>query len=113
MEGMENIVAARAGNINPQTSFHPRLLFNIPPPKYLSTVQPRAKDIMVKEVVSVSTKSTPLFTVMEIMREQNIRFIPVLDDHRKPKGVITLMELARSGIAREQRQSGRERSLRR
>ena len=33
-EGMENVVAARAGNVNPQTSF---ILdyFDIQPPKYL------------------------------------------------------------------------------
>ena len=105
-EGMENVVAARAGNVNPQTSF---ILdyFNIQPPKYLSSVHPRAKDIMVREIVSVSEK-TPLFTVMEIMREQNIRFIPVLDKDSKPKGVITLMELAKSGIARTATERARE-----
>ncbi|MFQ5329581.1 MAG: putative manganese-dependent inorganic diphosphatase [Thermodesulfobacteriota bacterium] len=105
-EGMENVVAARAGNVNPQTSF---ILdyFKMQPPKYLSSVHPRAKDIMVTEIVSVSEK-TPLFSVMEIMREQNIRFIPVLDKDRKPKGVITLMELAKSGIARTATERARE-----
>ncbi|MEK7772835.1 MAG: putative manganese-dependent inorganic diphosphatase, partial [Deltaproteobacteria bacterium] len=91
-EGMDNVVAARAGDINPQTAFVLDY-FDIQPPKYLPDVYPRAKDVMSVDVVMVP-EDTPLLKVMEIMREQKVRFIPVLDGHGRPKGVLTLTDLA-------------------
>ncbi len=92
-EGFINTKPARAGDINPQTMFilnH----FNITPPKFLPNVYPRASDIMSADVAFVSER-TPLLKVMEIMRDRNIRFVPVVDKERRPKGILTLMDLAK------------------
>ncbi len=104
-EGVDNIEPARAGDINPQTSFILNY-FNIKPPKYLANVYPRAKDIMSKNVISV-TEDTTLLRTMEIIREENVRFIPVLDKSHKPKGIVTLMDLAKIQIAQIEAESSR------
>lgn len=105
-EGEKNVVAARSGDINPQTSF---ILdyFNVPSPRYLADVYPKAKDIMSTDVVVV-TEGTPLLKVMEIMREQKIRFIPVLDKAGKPSGVLTLMDVAKRYSVKIEAESSRE-----
>ena len=92
-EGMDNVVAARAGDINPQTAFILDYL-GIKPPRYLPDVYPKARDIMSEDVVTVP-EATPLLKVMEVMRRQDIRFIPVLDPRGRPSGVVTIMEMAK------------------
>ena len=66
LEGMKNVEAARAGEINPQTSF---ILsrFDIPSPRYISNVYPKARDIMTRDAVSIPPK-TPLIKAMELMQ---------------------------------------------
>ena len=105
-EGAENVVAARAGDINPQTSF---ILdyFKVQPPRYLPNVYPKAADVMTADVVNVS-EETPLLKVMEIMRDELVRFVPVLDPGRRPSGILTLMDLARKYIVRIEAESARE-----
>ncbi|GMR04168.1 MAG: putative manganese-dependent inorganic diphosphatase [Thermodesulfobacteriota bacterium] len=90
--GMENVTAARAGDLNPQTSFILDSL-KIQPPKFLPDVYPRARDIMSGNLITVS-EETPLKDVMDIMREERIRFIPVLNHGSRPVGFLTLMDLA-------------------
>lgn len=104
--GMQNVIAARAGDVNPQTAF---ILdyFKIQPPKYLPNVYVKARDVMSTEIVTVS-EGTPLFKVMDLMREEKIRFVPVLDATGRPKGVLTLMELAKRFIGQASAESRRE-----
>ncbi len=95
-QGRANVVAARAGDVNPQTAF---ILdyFKTPAPKYLPNVYPKARDIMSVDVVHVA-EDTPLLDVIEMMREEKVRFIPVLDAGRRPVGTLSLMDLARRYI---------------
>ncbi len=106
LEGAENVVAARAGDINPQTSFILEY-FNIQPPRYLPNVYPKAADIMTVDVINVS-EETPLLKVMEIMREERVRFVPVLDPEGRPRGILTLMDLAKKYIVKIEAESARE-----
>ncbi|MDP2690348.1 MAG: putative manganese-dependent inorganic diphosphatase [Deltaproteobacteria bacterium] len=102
-EGMTDVHAARAGDVNPQTAF---ILdyFKVPAPRYLPNVYPKARDIMSVDVVHV-TEDAPLLDVIEIMREERVRFIPVLDKGKKPVGALTLMDLARRYITVEAERS--------
>lgn len=96
-KGMQDVVAARAGDLNPQTTFileH----FGIESPLYLANVYPRAKDIMTCDIFTVD-KETPIFNVMKSMEEEKIRIVPVLDDNKKPIGVVTLMDIAEWQVA--------------
>jgi len=90
--GQKDIYAARAGDLNPQTTFILKR-FGIEPPLYLSDVYLRAKDIMTCDIFTVD-KDTPIFNVMKSMEEEKIRIVPVLDDNKKPLGVVTLMDIA-------------------
>lgn len=97
--GQGSFVPARAGDLNPQTEFilnH----FKIQPPRYIADVHPRAKDIMSAGVVTV-TEQTPFHKVLELMRKEEVRFMPVLDPEGRPKGVLTLMELAKRYLEAE------------
>ncbi|MFQ5466180.1 MAG: putative manganese-dependent inorganic diphosphatase [Thermodesulfobacteriota bacterium] len=105
-EGMENVEAARAGDLNPQTSFILDYL-GIEPPRYLPDVFLRARDVMSTDVVTVA-EDTPIEKVMEVMRSQGIRFIPVLDPGGRPVGVVTVMDLARRHIVKMDVESARE-----
>ncbi len=95
--GMKNVVAARAGTLNPQTKFVLKRL-GLEPPLYVSDVHPRAKDVMTDRVFTVH-KDTPLIKVMEIMEEEKVRFVPVVSEDNRPYGVVTLMELAKRFMA--------------
>ena len=102
-EGRSDVIAARAGDVNPQTAF---ILdyFKVHAPRFLANVYPKARDIMSVDVVHVS-EDTPLLDVMELMREEEVRFIPVLDKDRRPVGTLTLMDLAQRYIVVEADQS--------
>ena len=105
-EGFINTKPARAGDVNPQTMFilnH----FNVDPPKYLPNVYPRAKDIMSVDVAYVSDR-TPLLKVMEVMRDKNIKFVPVVDEERRPIGILTLMDLAKRNVDQVSADSSRD-----
>lgn len=105
LEGGKNIEAARAGDVNPQTSY---LLerFNVSPPRFLSNVYPRAKDIMTVDVLSVE-ESTPIIKVMEIIRDRNVRFIPVLNSEKKAIGILAPVDIARNNIAQFETEKSR------
>ncbi len=90
--GMENVAAARAGDLNPQTTFILERL-GITPPLYVSDVHPRAKDVMAENVFTVS-EDTPLIKVINIIEREKVRFVPVLAADGRPYGVITLLSLA-------------------
>ncbi|OGP12678.1 MAG: hypothetical protein A2052_07915 [Deltaproteobacteria bacterium GWA2_54_12] len=97
--GETNVMAARAGDLNPQTEFILNY-FNIPSPKYLPDVRPKAREIMSVDVVTVS-EHAPFHKVLELMREQEVRFMPVLDGDGRPKGAVTLMEVAKRYLEAE------------
>jgi len=97
--GETNVAAARAGDLNPQTEFILKY-FGIPAPKYLPDVRPKAREIMSVGVVTVS-EHAPFHKVMELMREQEVRFMPVLDGDCRPKGAVTLMEVAKRYLEAE------------
>jgi CBS domain-containing protein len=63
-----------------------------------SPSQLRLSQIMSTDVFVVSP-DTPIADVEAMMREQQIRRIPVVDEHGRPIGVVSLTDLARAGAA--------------
>ena len=90
--GTANAVAARAGDLNPQTAFILKH-FKAKPPVLLHNVYPKARDIMMTDIISVR-EDTPILNVMELMRKSRIRFVPVVDRKGVFKGALSLMDLA-------------------
>ncbi len=87
-QGLENVVAARAGNINQQTEFVlDRLQVEVP--ALLADVHPRVKDVVTEDVVSIH-ESTPMSKAIELYHRHHIRQLPVVDDEQRPKGLLLL-----------------------
>lgn len=95
--GEEGVIAARAGNLNPQTDFVLRY-FGKEPPVYLSDVYPKVKDVMTRDIASASGKA-PLCSVINSMGSKNVRFMPITEDGR-PVGLLSLSTLAEQLIVR-------------
>lgn len=95
--GDGGVIAARAGNINPQTDFVLRY-FEKEPPVYLSDVYPRVRDVMTTDIASAPCKA-PLCSVLNAMGSKNVRFMPVTEDGR-PVGLLSLSTLAEQLIVR-------------
>lgn len=103
-QGMSSVIAARAGDLNPQTAFILKH-FKVPSPLLLRNVFPKARDIMMTDIISVR-EDTPILNVMELMRKSRIRFVPVLGKKGVFTGALTLMDLAQMYM--EKIEAGRE-----
>lgn len=104
--GDENVQAARAGDVNPQTSF---ILdyFNVKAPIYLSNVHLQAKDIMSTNIITVEEKA-PLKKVLEIFRDRNVQYIPVINKNNVPYGFLSPLDLANMNITQLSAKNSRD-----
>ncbi len=86
--GYKNIVAARAGVLNQQTEFILNKL-KVEPPIYISDLKIKVADIMKKRVITIK-ENEPLNTALLKFRNNEIRFLPVINDNKKVVGILTL-----------------------
>ncbi|HKK01824.1 MAG TPA: DRTGG domain-containing protein, partial [Desulfuromonadales bacterium] len=91
-QGMANIAAARAGNINRQTEFVLEELA-LPRPQLLVDVYPRVKDVVGEHVVTIAA-GAPLARALELFHLHNVRLLPVIDAERRPLGLLFLKRLS-------------------
>jgi len=87
-QGLTNVHAARAGNINQQTEFILNR-FGVEVPRLLTDVYPRIKDIVTEEVITIH-QSAPMSKAIELYHKHHIRMLPVIDDEQQPKGLLLL-----------------------
>ncbi|MDO8886750.1 putative manganese-dependent inorganic diphosphatase, partial [Candidatus Oleimmundimicrobium sp.] len=92
----DNYVAARLGKINRETDFVLNY-FNISPPKYLSHVKTRVKDVMFSPPITALPESS-IKDVGELIYECNIRGVPVVDKGGRLLGVVTERNIAHQYI---------------
>lgn len=85
--------AKRAGQINEETQYVLNR-FGVKAPRYLSTVRVEVKDLDIHEMAGVSNADS-LKNAWDLMREQNSRTVPVLDEGRL-EGVISITDIAES-----------------
>lgn len=86
-----NYVAARCGNSNARIDVildH----FNFPLPVFKGDVTPRLKDIMVKEVRSVSPDATCI-EALEVIDKFDVRALPVVENDGKVRGLLSIFEM--------------------
>jgi manganese-dependent inorganic pyrophosphatase len=87
---------ARLGELNRETRFvleH----FDVEEPDFLPHVYVRAQDLMQTDVISAPIDCS-IFDVGELLRKHSIHALPVLDEQRRARGVITESSLARSYV---------------
>ena len=87
-QGLQGVVAARAGNINQQTQFILDFL-QVDIPQLLADVHPRIKDVVTEKVISIH-QTAPMSQAIELYHQHNIRMLPVVDDKKQAQGLLLL-----------------------
>lgn len=90
-QGRQNVFPARTGHLNRQTEFVLDTLGQ-KPPVLLNDVYPRLRDSVDDQPVIIDAKA-PLMQALELMRQRDIRMLPVVDDHGQPLGALILKRL--------------------
>ncbi len=90
--GVQNVVAARQGEIWPETHY---ILdrFQMPSPVLIEDVRPRARDVMSTEPI-VSRADESAYCVGRRLREHRIRAMPLVDTSNRFVGLITVEDFA-------------------
>lgn len=91
--GMPQAVAARCGDTNERIDFVLRN-FGVAPPRFVSDVSSKVRDVMQSHVVSVSPGAT-VAEALGLMDERNLRVVPVLDDDRICRGLISVFKMSK------------------
>ncbi len=80
-QGWENVVAARAGKLNPQTEYIMER-FGVPVPEFVSDLIPRVGYYLNGAPTTVS-HGTPLWEALEAIDRSNLKLLPIVDDEGK------------------------------
>ncbi|ADD68794.1 Inorganic diphosphatase [Denitrovibrio acetiphilus DSM 12809] len=92
IDNNKRYTSARCGNLNKQTRF----IFDkagLTPPKFLSDIYPKVKDVMTHKVVAID-ENEPIKGVIKNIEELKIRITPVISGGTQLEGVISILELA-------------------
>ncbi|MBJ6727889.1 putative manganese-dependent inorganic diphosphatase [Geomesophilobacter sediminis] len=92
LAGEDNVTAAMAGSLNPQTKWVLERL-GVTPPLYLADVHPKVRDVVVRTPVTVAA-TDPLMKALQLFHHNGIRILPVVDTAGAPVGVIPLIKIA-------------------
>lgn len=84
-------VPVRLGEINNETKFVLEY-FDVPPPIFLETVKRQVSDLNMDAITPVSPHIS-VKTAWNIMRKNNVKVLPVVDDNEKIMGIVTLSDI--------------------
>lgn len=90
--GRDGVIAAMAGEPNPQTRYILDRL-GIPDPLYLADVHPKVRDTLNRQPVTVGADASA-YEAMERFHASGVRVLPVIDDDGRPCGVLSLLRLS-------------------
>ncbi|MDR3249112.1 MAG: putative manganese-dependent inorganic diphosphatase [Treponema sp.] len=76
-QGVAQCIAARAGNLNPQTEYIFKR-FNAPVPEYLPDLIPKVMYYL-KETPHTVSDTVSLWNALELMEKENLRVVPIVD----------------------------------
>ncbi|HEV2453985.1 MAG TPA: putative manganese-dependent inorganic diphosphatase [Verrucomicrobiae bacterium] len=91
--GMAEAVAARCGDTNDRIDFVLNT-FGVPAPRFVADVSPKVSDVMQRHVLSVTPDSVAA-DALHLMDERNIRILPVLDEEKRCRGLLSLFKLTK------------------
>ncbi|QHA01644.1 putative manganese-dependent inorganic diphosphatase [Dehalobacter restrictus] len=86
-----NAVPKRLGDINRETEFVLKH-FGVEMPEHLFTVKTQVADLNVDQAFPVSSDIS-IKTAWHLMKKNNIKTIPVIDDHERLLGIVTLSDI--------------------
>lgn len=85
-------IPVRLGNINKETEFVLNY-FNIQAPQFLSTVQTQISDLDI-DLVSPASPDISIKTAWMLMKRNNVKTMPVVDDNERLLGIVTFSDIA-------------------
>src|SRR5438552_6695685 len=91
--GMPRAVAARCGDTNERIDFVLKT-FGAPPPRFVADVAPKVRDVMQTNVIGVPPQATAA-EALGIMDEKNIRVLPILNEDRTCKGLVSVFKMCK------------------
>jgi manganese-dependent inorganic pyrophosphatase len=91
--GLAEAVAARCGDTNDRIDFVLQT-FGVPAPRFVADVSPKLRDIMQSHVFSVTPEATAA-DALGLMEEHAIRILPVLDEEKRCRGLLSLFKLSK------------------
>ena len=91
--GLPQAVAARCGDTNDRIDFVLRT-FGVGAPRFVADVSPKIRDVMETNVFSISPDTTAA-EALGLMDEHDIRVLPVLDEARRCRGLLSLFKLSK------------------
>lgn len=91
-QGQRNVVAAMAGQPNPQTRYILERL-GVDAPTYLADVHPKVRDVINRSPVT-ALLDLPLKDALELFHRHAVRVLPVVDQYNMPQGVVSLLKLS-------------------
>ncbi|MCD8367966.1 MAG: putative manganese-dependent inorganic diphosphatase [Clostridiales bacterium] len=92
----EDYQPKRCGRVNQETEYVLDT-FQVPPPDYIDTLEPRVHDVNMRTTEGV-TAETSLLRAWDKMRDDNLRTLPVLNEESHLVGLVTQGDLARSSM---------------
>jgi hypothetical protein len=90
--GMPEAVAARCGDTNDRIDFVLQT-FGVPAPRFVADVAPTVRDVMATRVLSVRPETTAA-EALGLMDEHDVRVLPVLDEARHCRGLLSLFKVS-------------------
>ena len=91
--GLPQAIAARCGDTNDRIDFVLQT-FGVPAPRFVADVSPRVRDVMEANVFSISPDTTAA-EALGLMDEHDIRVLPVLDEDKHCRGLLSLFKLSK------------------
>jgi manganese-dependent inorganic pyrophosphatase len=88
-----NAIPVRLGDINKETEFVLEY-FNIPAPEYLATVRTQLSDLDI-DIISPAWPEVSIKTAWTIMKKNNVKVIPVVDENEKFLGLVTTSDITK------------------
>lgn len=92
--GNREVVAARCGDTNDRIDYVLRT-FGVPPPRFVSDVSPRVRDVMAPHLISVKAE-TSAAEALAILEDRGKRVLPVLAQDGSCMGLVSVFKMTRS-----------------
>lgn len=89
----KDYIPCRAGQVNAETKYVLDC-FDIEPPRYLSSLNPRLSDVQYRDVAGIGAQMS-LRRAWEYMSEKDIQTISVVDENNYIQGILTFSDIAR------------------
>src|SRR5579862_4503513 len=91
--GTPEAVAARCGDTNDRIDFVLNT-FGVPAPRFVANVSTKISDVMQRQILSVKPDATAA-QALHLMDTSNTRILPVLDEERRCRGLLSLFKLSK------------------